>query len=304
MTCGYGGTLIAYDVRTGEELWRYEATNVGFESPYGNYPMGIGAIADGKIFLGAGEHSPTQPNWRGPNLRCIDADTGKEVWKISMLGVSMPSGNGGSNYAVADGYLLALNGYDNQIYCYGKGQTETTVTAAPKVIPQGTSVIIEGTVIDVSPGTTQLEQTSRFPNGVPAMADEYQEEWMEYVYMQQGCPDMAAGVPVTLYAIDPNGNYQEIGTEISDMSGMFSAMWTPDIEGKYKIIATFEGSHSYYASYSETIIGVGPAASAAQPIETEEPAAFALGTTEIAIIAVAIIAVVGIVAFWALRKRK
>jgi hypothetical protein len=81
-------------------------------------------------------------------------------------------------------------------------------------------------------------------------------------------------------------------------------MWTPEIEGKYKIIATFEGSKAYYASYAETSIGVGPTTSAGQPIETEEPAAFALGTTELAIISVVIIALVGVVAFWALRKRK
>jgi len=35
LTCGYGGVLIAYNITTGEELWRYEASNVGFESPYG-----------------------------------------------------------------------------------------------------------------------------------------------------------------------------------------------------------------------------------------------------------------------------
>jgi len=107
-----------------------------------------------------------------------------------------------------------------------------------------------------------------------------------------------------LYAIDPNGNFIHIGTVTSDMSGMFNKMWTPEHEGEYKIIATFEGSDSYWSSYSETAIGVGPAASAAQPIETEEPAAFALGTTELAIIAAVIIAAVGIVAFLALRKRK
>jgi len=33
-------------------------------------------------------------------------------------------------------------------------------------------------------------------------------------------------------------------------------MWTQEIEGKYTIIATFEGSKAYYASYAETSIGV------------------------------------------------
>ena len=40
------------------------------------------SISDGKLYTVSGEHSPTQPLCRGPNLRCIDAATGKEVWKI------------------------------------------------------------------------------------------------------------------------------------------------------------------------------------------------------------------------------
>jgi len=75
---------------------------------------------------------------------------------------------------------------------------------------------------------------------------------------------------------------------------------TNRVEGTYKIRATFEGSKSYGSSFDTTYITVDPAPSAAQPIETEEhTAAFALTTTELAIIAV-----VGIVAFWAIRKRK
>ena len=69
-------------------------------------------------------------------------------------------------------------------------------------------------------------------------------------------------------------------------------------------MAEFAGSAAYGGSSDSTYMTVGPAVSAAQPIETEEQTAFALGTTELAIIAVAIIATVGIVAFWALRKRK
>ncbi len=41
---GYGGVLIAYDIKTGKVLWNYTAAQVGFESPYGNYPTGITAL--------------------------------------------------------------------------------------------------------------------------------------------------------------------------------------------------------------------------------------------------------------------
>jgi hypothetical protein len=256
LTCGYGGELIAYDIKTGEVLWTYVATQEGYESPYGNYPMGIGAIADGKIYIGAGEHSPSQPLWRGSVLRCIDADTGAEIWKLPIFGVSMPSGNGGDNFAVADGYLLALNAYDNQIYCVGKGPSETTVTVQSDVVSWGDSVLFKGSVIDLAAGTKQQEQAARFPNGVPAIADEYQEKWMEYVYMQQPCPSYLEGVQVKLETLDPNNNFYEIGTVTTDASGMYKLLWEPPVPGEYTIIATFAGSASYYRSYAETAIGV------------------------------------------------
>jgi len=87
---------------------------------------------------------------------------------------------------------------------------------------------------------------------------------------------------------------------------MFKKMWTPDSEGEYSIIATFEGSDSYWTSYAETAIGVGPAPSPEQPIEPEEPEPEApLITTEIAIIlAVVAVAVIGVVGYWILKKRK
>jgi hypothetical protein len=132
-------------------------------------------------------------------------------------------------------------------------------------------------------------------------------EWMEYLYMQQSCPQMSNGVEVKLETLDPNNNFYEIGTVTSDASGMFKLIWEPPVPGEYTIIATFAGSESYYSSYAETAIGVTEAPSPAQPIEpeaTEPTEAFALGTTELAILAVVIIIAVAIVAFWALRKRK
>jgi len=304
---GYAGTLIAYDIKTGVELWRYEASNVGYESPYGNYPISIGCIADGKIYLGSGEHSPTQPIWRGPNMRCIDADTGEELWKISFHGANMPMGNGGSNYAIADGYLVGLNGYDMKIYCFGKGPSATTVSVQNDVSQKGESVQITGTIIDKSAGTEQLEQAARFPNGVPAMADECQEDWMEYVYMQQAVPVDIQGVTVKLYAIDPNGNYQDIGETTSDMWGNFGKSWKPPVEGEYLLIAEFEGSNSYYKSSASTYFTVDPAPSTGGPIvpEPTEPTEAPLISTEIAILLAAVIIAVAVLGgFFILKKRK
>ena len=83
LSYGYGGIMTAYDVKTGAILWIYEPTSIGTESAYGgNYPLGVAVITDGKLYTVTGEHSPTQPLYRGPNLRCIDAATGTEIWKI------------------------------------------------------------------------------------------------------------------------------------------------------------------------------------------------------------------------------
>jgi hypothetical protein len=94
---------------------------------------------------------------------------------------------------------------------------------------------------------------------------------MEYLYEQQAMPTNAQGVEVTLDAIDPNGNFVHIGTATSDMSGLFSYMWTtPDVPGKYTVLATFAGSASYGSSYVETAVDVSEALpEPAQP----EPAA-------------------------------
>jgi hypothetical protein len=117
-------------------------------------------------------------------------------------------------------------------------------------------------------------------------------DWMEYVYMQKPHPANATGVEVTLDALDPNGNFVHIGTTTSDTSGLYSFAWeTPDVPGKYTIIATFAGSGAYYASYAETAAVVTEAPAAVTP----EPAAplppyetYTIGTGIAIIIAIAI----------------
>jgi len=330
----YSGIIYCYDTLNGTLLWTYSAPT-GLAAPWPNWPLGIGAIADGKVYLFTTEHSANAPHWIGVKMHCIDAFTGEEIWTVAGYGCQ-------GGMAIADGYLIYLNLYDMQIYCVGKGPSATTVTGPETTIPLGEEVLIKGTVTDQSAGTNQDEQAARFPNGVPAISDEYQEDWMEYVYMQKPCPKDVEGVEVVLTTLDPNGNTYEIGKPTSSLSGSYGCAFTPEVPGLYKIIATFEGSASYYRSYAETYINVGEAPSAAVPIEPEptepeptepeptepeptepeptepeptepepaepeptEPTEAPLITTEVAIIAAVVIAsIIGIISFWKLRKQR
>ncbi|MCW4015448.1 MAG: PQQ-binding-like beta-propeller repeat protein [Candidatus Bathyarchaeota archaeon] len=301
----YGGEIHCYDCSDGRLLWKYDNTNSGVEAIWGNYPIFITAIADGKVYAFNNEHSPNYPLYKGERMRCIDAYTGDEVWTI-MSWAGQIGGGGNPTGILAEGYLTYYNYYDNQVYCVGKGPSETTVTIQDNSVAKGEGVMITGMVIDTASGTQQDEQAARFPKGVPAVSDESMGVWMEYVYMQKPCPANVKGVEVTLDAIDPNGNFVHIGRVTSDGYGQFMKMWTPEIEGEYTVIATFEGSNSYWPSYSETAVGVGPAVAPTTPIEPEEPVTEApLISTEVAIIlAVVAACIVVVVAFWLVRRRK
>ena len=121
-------------------------------------------------------------------------------------------GFGDFGFPIADGQIAYLNAYDMKVYSLGKGPSAMTVTAPDVATTVGTPIVIRGTVTDISAGTKQDEQAARFPNGVPAVSDESQAAWMEYVYMQKAKPTDATGVTVTLSVVDCNGNYRTIGT--------------------------------------------------------------------------------------------
>ena len=254
---GYSGIVYCYDLITGQQLWNYTAP-AGLEAAYPGYPLGIGAIADGKVYLFTTEHSANSPHIKGVQFRCINATTGAEIWTIDGYGSS-------GGMAIADGYLVYLNLYDMQLYTVGKGPSATTVTASPKVSVQGSSVLIEGTVTDIAAGTKQNEQAGRFPNGVPAVSDDSMSAWMDYVYMQKPRPTNTTGVTVQLYAIDSNSNYRRIGETTSDENGCFSYPWTPDIAGTYTVFASFDGSESYWPSHAETAFNIDEAHSYPNP---------------------------------------
>ncbi|MCW4005550.1 MAG: PQQ-binding-like beta-propeller repeat protein [Candidatus Bathyarchaeota archaeon] len=258
---GYGGFCYCYDLTDGRLLWTYEAP-AGFATPYGRYPLGIGAIADGKVYLYSTEHSANSPLTPGAKIRCVDAYSGDEVWSVFSYGTQ-------NGMAVADGYLVFLDLYDMQIYCVGKGPSALTVTAPTTATPQGINVLIQGTITDEASGTKQTEQAARFPNGVPAVSDSSMNEWIEYVYMQKPLPTDVTGVEVHLTAIDPNGNIQDIGVATSDELGNYATEWTPPIPGLYTVTATFEGSDAYYGSKAGTAFVVSE--TAASPSISPQP---------------------------------
>jgi hypothetical protein len=145
---------------------------------------------------------------------------------------------------------------------------------------------------------------SNYPNGLPCVSDESMSGWMEYVYMQQPKPADTKGVPVRIDVIDANNNYRTIGTATSDASGKFGFTWTPDIPGDFTVIATFEGSESYYSSYDEAFFTAVEAPQAtAQP--TQPPASLADQYILPGIIGIiAAIAIVGVVlALLTIRKK-
>ncbi len=294
----FGGYVNAIDLQTGTIKWTYVPSSVGYSNPYGVNPIwhfGSHSIADGKIFLSQSRmYDP--PLFPGANKLAINCTDGSLVW--SELGFY-----GREPSAIADGYLVGWNSYDCQIYTWGKGPTDITANVQNNVLKSGDSALIQGTVTDQSPGTKDSDRAARFPNGVPAVSDESMSNFMEYVYMQQTKPTNTTGVPVILSVIDSNGNYRQIGTTMSDSTGFYSYVWTPDITGKYTVTAAFAGSESYWPSSVETSFAVGPAPATASPypITVLPPTeSYILGAGIAIIIA---IAVVGAVLLMAIRKR-
>ena len=88
-----------------------------------------------------------------------------------------------------------MNGLDNNIYSIGRGPSKLTVTAPDLAAASGQSVVIHGTVTDISAGTKQNQQAADFPNGVPVAADSIMKDWMGYVYQQKELPSNFNGVP-------------------------------------------------------------------------------------------------------------
>ena len=292
------GIVYCYDIQTGERLWTHEVTDPLNEilwSP--NWPVRIQFIADGKIYLCEGEHSPNIPLPRGAPYLCLNATTGEQIWSLPISYYYRTS------TVIGDNIIAVHSLYDGSVYAIGKGPSATTVTASPQVSVHGSNVLVQGMVTDISPGTQKYARTARFPNGVPAVSEANMTAWMEYIYEQFPRPTDVTGVEVVVSVFDPNNNSYEVARTTSDASGYFGCTFEPEVPGLYKVIATFEGSKAYYGSYAEVFLTVDEAPQPT-PVPTPTPASAAdlYLVPGIAGIIVAIV-IVGVILMVMLRKR-
>ena len=288
----------AFNLTTGKELWDFKGISSGTNFPgFSYYPFEQSAmtVADGKLYLNTGV-SHGDPVFDGAQLYCVDAVSGKLLWNINNFAEGvMP---------ISDGILVALNGYDNQVYAYGMGPSKTTVTAPGDGVTTSTPITITGSVTDISAGSQQNAVSANFPNGLPCVSDVSMSAFMEAVYMQQPMPTNTTGVPVTFTVLDANGNSRTIGTTTTNALGDYSFTWKPDIPGNYTVYATFAGTQAYYGSSASTGFYASSAA-ATSPTATPLTGLASNTTVMYGVVAIIIVIVIigAVLVMLMLRKR-
>ena len=308
LSSAFGGVLFCWNDTTGQLKWTFgngpfgsdNSTKAGLNVFYGNYPTFINAVGGGVIYLVTTEHTITDPIYKGALARAINETTGQQIWTLSDYTGEFST----MSYAMADGYSVFPNGYDNQLYCVGRGPSVTAVNAPNSGLEFGQAAVISGTVMDVSAGTQQTQQSMDFANGVPVSSDASMCDWMGYVYQQQPMPTNFVGVPVTISVTDSNGNTRTIGTATTDQTGTFGLTWTPDIAGNFTVYATFAGTNGYWPSSAEThffaqsqVVTPPPTASPVSNVSTQAQLMY-VG------IAIIIVIIVGIAVLAILVTRK
>jgi len=308
----YSG-IWAFNVTNGEIAWHYINNDVYYEEPYasnivssGGYPNNLGLQAGdtyasysygstGPIIGGSpstggsvlyavqSEHSPTF-YYRGYGMQAIDAITGEHLFDIKGIY---------SLGAIAEGVLILSDSQNGNTYAWGKGETTTTVAPSSKVITKGQSILLEGSVLDMSPAQ----------QGTAAVSTDGMEDWMEYLHMQQPFPMDCKGVDVSLDIIDPNNNFFHIGTVTSDLSGNYKFGWKPEIEGVYTVTASFEGSDAYYSSAADTAVLVTEAPLVPEPVEPQAEPDYTMTIMAIGI-AVIVVIVIGIAVLALMLRRR
>jgi hypothetical protein len=273
------GTMTALDLKTGQQVWRSQAFH---STEYTNnavpYVRGI-VMVGGNIYGYAGYSTGYQinPIPRYAMMTCINATTGDISWTLN--GGVWPS-------AAASGYVIGSGVYDGKLYGVGKGQTSTTVSAPQTAISAGSTVIVSGSVLD---------QSAAQPN-TAAISDADMSVWMDYLHMQNATllnnPPICTGVPVTLTAVDPNGNTITIGTTTSNNKGTYGFQWTPTNPGLYTIYANFAGTDSYYSSSAATYATVASSSMTSSSTPTANSQSLVSNSNLVTYIAIGVVAII------------
>jgi outer membrane protein assembly factor BamB len=287
---GAGGHIYCYDLTDGHVIWDHIV-----EDPYQEYLFANNwwqfflFIVDGKLYSAHMEHSAIEPMPRGAPFLCLDATSGDLIWQADGL---FRSSRWGGRAIIGDSVIVGMDTYDNRLYAIGRGKSALTVEKPLAAVTKGSAVTLQGTVMDVSPGTNDVDLQIRFPTGVPAVSDASMSDWMLYVYKQFARPTDATGVTVKIEVVNPDNEYEMVGTTTSDSYGNWAFGFCPDVPGTYMVIATFEGSRGYYGSASTTYLTVASAASGANVL-----------TLELAIVLAIIVMVVVCIVVYLLTRR-
>ncbi len=317
-SCSYGGMIMsnqfdsvtALNWTTGKVVWSYaDPAASPYETPYTNGNMTVnpwhtcGMIADGVYYTTNAEHSADEPIKRGWCIHAINMTNGENIWQLPGTQTGSTDGSRVFQGAISDGYLAYSNAYDCIEYIVGKGLSQTTITSPDVTVPVGSGLVIKGSVLDKSPGQP----------GTPCVSKDSMTTQMEYLHWQMPIDGIyhnltITGVPVSIDAIDPNGNPVHITTVTSDgYSGTFAYTWAPTIAGNYKVTATFTGDDSYGSSFAATYTTVVSATTTTAPTPTASPLNLATTTdlmTYIVAGVIAIIIAIAIVGVLMLRKRQ
>jgi hypothetical protein len=314
-SCSYGGMIMsnqfdsvtALNWTNGKIVWSYfDPAASPYETPYtsGNETVNpwhtCGMIADGVYYTMNAEHSAEMPIKRGWRMHAINVTTGEKIWSFAGTQSGSTDGSRVFQGAIADGYLAYSDAYTCMMYVIGKGQSETTVTAPDVDVTKGTGLMIRGTVLDLSPAQP----------GTACVSKESMTTVMESIHLQLPITGIyndktIVGVPVSIDAVDPNGNAIHIATITSDgYSGTFAYNWKPDVAGQYTITATFVGDDSYGSSFATTYVSIVEAP-AASLTPTNTPMSFdAINNTVITTVAAGVIATIIAIALAVLLIRK
>ncbi len=287
--------IYAFNWTNGQKVWHYVAqavspyettyTSNNSETVYPFYSFGVGGqIADGKFFTWTYEHTESWPVTRGWGVHAIDVFTGKGVWNLT--GCATPR-------AIADGYLVTTGWADGYTYFIGKGKSATTVEGPKASVQLGQSVVITGSVLDLSPAQ---------PN-TPCVSVDSMKTQMDYLHMQLPIDGIyhnvtMTGVPVSLTAIGSDGSVVDIGSVTTDAYyGSFGKEWTPPKQDTYRIIAAFGGDASYSSSGASTTVSVGAAAEKITIPEQIMPPDYTMTIVGMGIAVMAVVAIVGLLIY-------